>query len=163
MNGVDKSDQILSTQNLLRNCVQWWKTLFFHLIEIATGNSFIIFQECQKAEPNIKGLQRPANYSLLSFREELVRNILELEEYSNSPVYRNFKQKDLWLFSTQYTYQYFQRQSIIVKCVMHKQRKNTNCCHTVVQHSEMCIYIVTVKKIVSKHSILEIIINDLHL
>ena len=100
MNGVDKSDQILSTQNLLRNCVQWWKTLFFHLIEIATGNSFIIFQECQKAEPNIKGLQRPANYSLLSFREQLVRNVLELEEYSNPPVYRNFKQKDLTVFNT---------------------------------------------------------------
>ena len=47
--------------------------------------------------------------------------------------------------------------------VCYAQTKNANCCHTVVQHSEMCIYIVTVKKIVSKHSILEIIINDLHL
>ena len=100
INGVDKLDQILSTHNLQSKCVQWWKTLFFHLINITTVNSFTIFQECQKAEPNIDGLQKPANYSLLSFREELVRNILELEEYSNSPVYRIFKQKDLTVFNT---------------------------------------------------------------
>ena len=30
MNGVDKSDQILNTNNVLRKCVRWWKTLFFH-------------------------------------------------------------------------------------------------------------------------------------
>ena len=33
MNGVDKSDQILNTDNVLRKCVRWWKTLFFHMID----------------------------------------------------------------------------------------------------------------------------------
>ena len=33
MNGVDKSDQILNTNNVLRKCVPWWKTLFFHMID----------------------------------------------------------------------------------------------------------------------------------
>ena len=34
MNGVDKSDQILNTNNVLRKCVPWWKTLFFHMIDL---------------------------------------------------------------------------------------------------------------------------------
>ena len=44
MNAVDRSDQILSTFSTQRKCVLWWKTLFFHLIDIAVVNSFILFQ-----------------------------------------------------------------------------------------------------------------------
>ena len=29
MNAVDRSDQILATNNVLRKCMRWWKTLFF--------------------------------------------------------------------------------------------------------------------------------------
>ena len=35
MNGVDKSDQILSKYILSHTCVRWWKTLFYHIIDIA--------------------------------------------------------------------------------------------------------------------------------
>lgn len=42
MNAVDRSDQILATNNVLRKCLRWWKTLFFHLIDIAVVNSFIL-------------------------------------------------------------------------------------------------------------------------
>ena len=42
MNGVDKSDQILSKYNLSHNCVRWWKTLFYHVIDIAVVNGFIL-------------------------------------------------------------------------------------------------------------------------
>ena len=45
MNAVDRSDQILATHNVLRKCVKWWKTLFFHLIDMTIVNSFILFQE----------------------------------------------------------------------------------------------------------------------
>ena len=41
------------------------------------NSEVLFFQEYQKVEPNIKGLQRLANYSLLSFREELVRRTCE--------------------------------------------------------------------------------------
>jgi len=34
MNGVDKSDQLLAKYNLLRKCVKWWKTLFFHMVDM---------------------------------------------------------------------------------------------------------------------------------
>jgi len=40
MNAVDRSDQILATNNVLHKCMRWWKTLFFHLIV----NSFILFK-----------------------------------------------------------------------------------------------------------------------
>ena len=86
MNGVDKSDQILSSHNLLRKCFRWWKTLFFHLIDISVVNSFILFEECRKHDKR-EEFRRPPGYSLLHFREELVRNIIELPEYANPPVY----------------------------------------------------------------------------
>ena len=47
MNAVDRSDQILATNNVNRKCMKWWKTLFFHLIDIAVVNSFLLFKEYQ--------------------------------------------------------------------------------------------------------------------
>ena len=44
MNGVDRSDQIIATNNVLRKCMSWWKTFF---IDIAVVNSFILFKEHQ--------------------------------------------------------------------------------------------------------------------
>lgn len=32
MNALDRSDQILATNNVLRKCMRWWKTLFFHVM-----------------------------------------------------------------------------------------------------------------------------------
>ena len=31
---VDRSDQILAKYNLLRESLRWWKTLFYHFIEL---------------------------------------------------------------------------------------------------------------------------------
>lgn len=45
MLGVDKLDQLIAAYNVLMKCVRWWKTLFFHCIDIAVVNSLIIFQE----------------------------------------------------------------------------------------------------------------------
>ena len=47
MNGVDKSDQILNA-NVLHKCVRWWKILFFHVIDIALVNGYILFQSQEK-------------------------------------------------------------------------------------------------------------------
>ena len=58
MNGVDRSDQYLAKYNLLRKCVRWWKTLFFHMIDISLVNSFILFQSFRKANPDMVSLER---------------------------------------------------------------------------------------------------------
>jgi len=89
MNAVDRSDQILATNNVLRKCKRWWKTLFFHLIDIAVVNSFILFREHQTQFPDVQQLQRTADYSLASFREELVRQICDFEEYEDPPMPSN--------------------------------------------------------------------------
>ena len=88
MNGVDKSDQILSSNNLLRKCFRWWKTLFFHLIDIAIVNGFILFQDSRK-QGKLNKATRPRGYSLLSSREELVRYILDIPEFAEPPIYRH--------------------------------------------------------------------------
>lgn len=81
MNGVDKSDQLLA------KCIRWWKTLFFHVIDIAVVNYFILFNEYRKQNPDKKHLQRSSRYSLLEFREVIIRNIMDLEEYGDPPAH----------------------------------------------------------------------------
>ena len=90
MNGVDKSDQLLSKYNLLRKCLRWWKTLFFHLIDISLINGCILFQQESKSSPENKSLQRSRYYSFLDFREQVVRQLAGIPEYSNPPVYKPF-------------------------------------------------------------------------
>ena len=82
MNAVDRSDQILGTNSVHRKCVRWWKTLFFHLIDIALVNSYILFQEHRANSPDEPALQRPATYSLVNYREEVVRGLCGFAEYA---------------------------------------------------------------------------------
>ena len=85
MNAVDRSDQILATHNVNRKSMRWWKALFFHLIDIAVVNSFLLFREHQSKFPDNAGLKRTADYSQAHFREEIVRNICGFEEYMDPP------------------------------------------------------------------------------
>ena len=82
MNAVDRSDQILSAFSTQRKCVRWWKTLFFHLIDIAVVNSFILFQAHRAEHTEIVRL---AGYSQCDFRDEIVREICGFEEYGDPP------------------------------------------------------------------------------
>ena len=85
MNAVDRSDQILATNNFHRECVRWWKTLFFHLIDIAIVNSYILFQEHRANFPDEPALKRPASHSLTNFRGEVVNGLCGLAEYGPPP------------------------------------------------------------------------------
>ena len=43
MNAVDRSDQMLGKNGALGKCMMWWKT-FFHMVDIAVDNSYMLFQ-----------------------------------------------------------------------------------------------------------------------
>ena len=101
MNGVDRSDQILAKNNSLRKCIKWWKTLFFHMIDIAVVNSHIIFQCHRKDNPDKEELKRPNKYSFLEYREEIVRQVVGLNEYGQPPAYEKAK-KDPSSFETEH-------------------------------------------------------------
>ena len=85
MNAVDRSDQILSTFNIQRKCLRWWKTMFFHLIDMAVVNSYILFLEHMANYPD--EIERPAGYTQCDFRDELVREICGLPEYGDPPLH----------------------------------------------------------------------------
>ena len=86
MNAVDRSDQILATNNVLRKSMKWWKTLFFHLNDIAVVNSFILFREHQANFPDVEELRRAPDYSQADCREEIVRQLCHFPEYDDPPV-----------------------------------------------------------------------------
>jgi hypothetical protein len=47
MGGVDKSDQYISYNRILRKTVRYWKTFLYHLLEIITTNSSILYNWCR--------------------------------------------------------------------------------------------------------------------
>ena len=58
MNAVDRSDQLLACHNIRRKCYRWWKVLFYHLVDMAIVNSFILFQKYRSEHEDIVELQR---------------------------------------------------------------------------------------------------------
>ena len=64
MGGVDKSDQLIHYYNVLRSSKKYWKTLFFHFIDIAVVNSYIIHLETE---------ENPLSH--YHFEENLVRSL----------------------------------------------------------------------------------------
>ncbi|XP_055888603.1 piggyBac transposable element-derived protein 3-like isoform X1 [Biomphalaria glabrata] len=92
MGGVDKSDQLINKYNVLRKTKKYWKTLFFHFIDIARVNSYILFQEWRKTHSDIPELKRPNRYLQLDFTEELTRELGKIEKYQSVPTASNVKQ-----------------------------------------------------------------------
>lgn len=86
MNGVDKSDQLIGKYNSLRKTNKWWKTLFLHFIDIARVNSYILFNEFRKRNPDIPELKRPRHYNQLDFNFELIRQLAGIENDEGIPV-----------------------------------------------------------------------------
>ena len=43
MGGVDKSDQYLQYHSSFRRTIRYWKTLFYHMLDVAVVNSMVIY------------------------------------------------------------------------------------------------------------------------
>lgn len=82
MLGVDRSDQLIGKYNVLRKCHKWWKTLFFHMLDISVVNSYILFMKWRQLNSDFPELSRSNKYNQLSFREELCRELGELPKSS---------------------------------------------------------------------------------
>ena len=76
MNGVDKSDQLLSKYNILRK------------------NGYILFQEYRQQNKDNPSLERPKSYALLDFRESVIRQLADLQNYANPPVSKQSFESD---------------------------------------------------------------------
>ncbi|XP_059168114.1 piggyBac transposable element-derived protein 4-like [Physella acuta] len=85
MGGVDKSDQLINKYNVLRKTKTFWKTLFFHFIDISRVNSYILFQEWRKTNPDLVELARPKRYLQLDFTEELIRELAKIDMFQEIP------------------------------------------------------------------------------
>lgn len=69
MGGVDKSDQYIAYHRILRKTVRYWKTPFYHLLEVAATNAFIV-HEWMKMEDGRKATTERI------YRDQLVQQII---------------------------------------------------------------------------------------
>ena len=66
MGGVDLSDQIIQYYGVLRKTRKWWKTLFFHFIDVCVVNAFIFYR-------SLPGKEKTSHKD---FREQLLLEIV---------------------------------------------------------------------------------------
>ena len=86
MGGVDKSDQLIASYNCLIKCRRWWKTLAFHMIDVACVNSYLLFKEFCRRYPDNPDLRAKAKYTPLKFREELCKHLAGITDAEFVPV-----------------------------------------------------------------------------
>ena len=159
MNGVDISHQKLTKNNTLHKYVRWWKTLFYHIIDISIVNSFILFCHHQANNPDNEELKRYKGYSLLDFREELVRDLVGLNEYGKPPEHK-LHQRSLPHLK-QFIFPSTEKRRKTVKFAMPGKRKNSGFIPTVVLLSVMFICTALQVKVASRFGTAKTIIISL--
>ena len=70
MGGVDTSDQLIGYHHIVRQRKRYWKTLFYHLLEVSTTNAFVLHKWLlmepilpQKASSEMKSFLRLSRHT----------------------------------------------------------------------------------------------------
>lgn len=87
MGGVDRSDQLIGKYKTLRKTNRWWKTLFYHFLDIARVNAYILFNDFRAKNPDIQELSRPKSYNQLDFTLELIKELGGVDDDANTPLF----------------------------------------------------------------------------
>lgn len=74
MGGVNLSDALLTFYSIRHKTMKWYKTLFFHFVDIAVVNSFLLHKELFKVRQD-PSQTKPFTHKL--FREQLALDMLE--------------------------------------------------------------------------------------
>ena len=75
MGGVDKGDQLFCYYPLPHRTVKWWKRAFFHLLEVALVNTYIMYTQSNCSSKRLNHQQ---------FRQALALQILEVAGVSQT-------------------------------------------------------------------------------
>lgn len=79
MGGVDLSDALISIYSVHHKTMKWYKTFFYHFVDIAVVNSYLLYKELFRIRPD-PTLTKPLTHKM--FREKLAKDLLELSESS---------------------------------------------------------------------------------
>uniref|UniRef100_A0A3B5AMD5 PiggyBac transposable element-derived protein 4-like n=1 Tax=Stegastes partitus TaxID=144197 RepID=A0A3B5AMD5_9TELE len=79
MGGVDLSDALMTYYNISHKTMKWYKTLFYHFVEIATVNSFLLHKELFKLR---KDPTQTKPFTQKTYREQLAQEMLEFAKGS---------------------------------------------------------------------------------
>ncbi|XP_058872197.1 piggyBac transposable element-derived protein 4-like [Acipenser ruthenus] len=71
MGGVDLSDALIKYYNMAQKTKKWYKKIFYHFIDIAVVNSFLLHKELAQAQTT-KALSQK------TFREELCKQLVDI-------------------------------------------------------------------------------------